>query len=121
MDKNKFESQKIDEVKKICEENFLFFLNKNSEGKMRNSGKKYYCSNCGKELRVYLKAVPEEAKILNIVEFHICTENLQIIDEVKEIKKGEYKFKPNKIVEDKITSPNQNFDLISKIRSQIKN
>ena len=37
-----------------------------------------YCSNCGKELTIVRKAMPKFAKILDIVDPHVCTEEVQM-------------------------------------------
>lgn len=39
-----------------------------------------YCSNCGSRLNVYRKALPKFGKIIDIVEFHECGEEVQELD-----------------------------------------
>ena len=33
-----------------------------------------YCSNCGKKLNIFRKALPKYGTIVNLVEYHECTE-----------------------------------------------
>jgi len=36
--------------------------------------KKYYCADCGLKLKVTLKAVPQEGRVITLIKPHVCKE-----------------------------------------------
>lgn len=99
--------------------------------------KKVYCANCGKALSVYRRALPKYAIIVDVVDYHECSEEVEELDiELKEVKfqpkEGKDKFvqKLNELakslpegssdLEPKLTQPNDSLKILENIKKQLK-
>ncbi len=65
--------------------------------------KKYYCSNCGKQLGIRLQAVPKFSDIVRLVEYHECGPN------------DDYEFPPEEFKDRKFVQTEGHDEFVSKI------